>query len=95
MAVYVRKTLAKKRHSGGRGGEETDGGEGGKVLRTVGLEIKRLVRKERGREGGGERVRGREGEREGGGREGERVRGGEGQRGREGEISFFTLCSGV
>ena len=26
---------------------------------------------------------------------GERVRGGEGQRGREGEISFFTLCSGV
>ena len=30
MAVYVRKTLAKKRHSGGRGGEGLMEGRGAK-----------------------------------------------------------------
>ena len=80
MAVYVRKTLAKKRHSGGRGGEGTDGGEGGKVLRDCGT---------------GNRKVGKKGEGEGGGREGgEGKRGRRTEKG-ERERSFFTLCSGV
>ena len=67
MAVYVRKTLAKKRHSGGRGGEGTDGGEAGKVLRDCGTGNRKVGKKGEGEGGGGggERVRG-ERDREGG-----------------------------
>ena len=63
MAVYVRKTLAKKRHSGGRGGEGTDGGEGGKVLRDCGTGNRKVGKKGEG-EGRREGKRGRRIERE-------------------------------
>ena len=81
--MYVRKTLAKKRNSGGRGEEGTDGGDGGKVLRDCGTGNRKVGKKGEGREDGGRR-------------EGKRGRGDrEREGGREGEISFFTLCSGV
>ena len=57
--MYVRKTLAKKRHSGGREGEGTDGGEGGKVLRDCGTGNRKVGERKRGR--GTEREGGREG----------------------------------
>ena len=63
----------------------------------MGLEIERLVRRERGREGGGRREgkRGRgteRGEREGGGRERERARGGGTDREGERVRSHFSHC---
>ena len=54
MAVYVCKTLAKKRHSGGRGGEGTDGGDGGKVLRDCGTGNRKVGKKGEGEGGWGE-----------------------------------------
>ena len=104
MAQYVRKTLAKKRLSGGsKGKEETDApgeGEGGKVLKESmagNVKVGNEGREEGGKgegdgEGEGEGGGVREGEGKGGGGGGEEEeREGEGEGEREGgREAFFT-----